>query len=175
MQADQAQIDAQKLNLTYCKIVSPVTGRVGLRQVDPGNYVQTSDPNGIVVVTQLQPISVIFTLPEDKLAGGDATGAGRRHTAGNGLSTAPARQSLPRESSTLSTTRSIPTTGTVKLRALFDNEQEILFPNQFVNIKLLVDTLHDTDDRPELGDPARRTRHFCLCRQAGPHGRASKR
>ena len=67
VQADQAQIDAQKLNLAYCRIVSPVTGRVGLRQVDAGNYVQTSDPNGIVVVTQLQPISVIFTLPEDKL------------------------------------------------------------------------------------------------------------
>jgi len=67
VKADQAQIDAQKLNLTYCRIVSPVTGRVGLRQVDAGNYVQTSDPNGIVVVTQLQPISVIFTLPEDNL------------------------------------------------------------------------------------------------------------
>src|SRR5207302_3036252 len=67
VQADQAQIDTQKLNLTYCRIVAPVTGRVGLRQVDPGNYVQTSDENGIVVITQLQPISVIFTLPEDKL------------------------------------------------------------------------------------------------------------
>src|SRR5437899_5976856 len=67
LKLDQAQIDVQKLNLTYCRIVSPVTGRVGLRQVDPGNYVQTSDPNGIVVVTQLQPISVIFTVPEDSL------------------------------------------------------------------------------------------------------------
>ena len=67
LKTDQAQIDAQKLNLVYCHIVSPVTGRVGLRQVDAGNYVQTSDPNGIVVVTQLQPISVIFTLPEDNL------------------------------------------------------------------------------------------------------------
>ncbi len=65
--ADQALINVQKLNLVYCHIVSPVSGRVGLRQVDAGNYVQTSDPNGIVVVTQLQPISVIFTLPEDKL------------------------------------------------------------------------------------------------------------
>src|SRR6516165_6909645 len=64
---DQAQIDTQKLNLTYCHIVSPVTGRVGLRQIDPGNYVQTSDANGIVVVTALRPISVIFSLPEDSL------------------------------------------------------------------------------------------------------------
>src|SRR4051794_14502351 len=67
VQADQAQVDTQKLNLTYCRIVAPVSGRVGLRQVDPGNYVQTSDANGIVVITQLQPISVIFTLPEDSL------------------------------------------------------------------------------------------------------------
>ncbi len=143
VQADQAQIDAQKLNLTYCRIVSPVIGRVGLRQVDAGNYVQTSDPNGIVVVTQLQPISVIFTLPEDKLpevmkrvrAGAvlpvtayDRTGAtelakGKLDTVDNQID---------------------PTTGTVKLRAMFDNEQEILFPNQFVNIKLLVNTMHDT-------------------------------
>src|SRR4051794_6221825 len=67
VQADQAQVDTQKLNLTYCRIVAPISGRVGLRQVDPGNYAQTSDANGIVVITQLQPISVIFTLPEDSL------------------------------------------------------------------------------------------------------------
>jgi multidrug efflux system membrane fusion protein len=147
VQADQAQIDAQKLNLTYCRIVSPVTGRVGLRQVDAGNYVQTSDPNGIVVVTQLQPISVIFTLPEDKLpevmkrvrAGAslpvtayDRTGAtelakGKLDTVDNQIDT---------------------TTGTVKLRALFDNEQEILFPNQFVNVKLLVNTMRDAEIVP---------------------------
>ena len=147
VKADQAQIDAQKLNLTYCRIVSPVTGRVGLRQVDAGNYVQTSDPNGIVVVTQLQPISVIFTLPEDNLpevmkrvrAGAvlpvtayDRTGAtelasGKLDTVDNQIDT---------------------TTGTVKLRAIFDNEQETLFPNQFVNVKLLVNTLHDADIVP---------------------------
>jgi membrane fusion protein, multidrug efflux system len=147
VKADQAQIDAQKLNLTYCRIVSPVTGRVGLRQVDAGNYVQTSDPNGIVVVTQLQPISVIFTLPEDELpkvmqrlrSGAtlpvttyDRTGAteiaqGKLETVDNQIDT---------------------TTGTVKLRAIFDNQQDTLFPNQFVNVKLLVDTLHDIDIVP---------------------------
>jgi multidrug efflux system membrane fusion protein len=147
VQADQAQIVAQKLNLTYCRIVSPVTGRVGLRQVDPGNYVQTSDTNGIVVVTQLQPISVIFTLPEDNLpevmkrlrAGGilavtayDRTGTtelgrGKLDTVDNQIDT---------------------TTGTAKLRAIFDNEQENLFPHQFVNINLLVDTLRDTEIVP---------------------------
>jgi multidrug efflux system membrane fusion protein len=147
IKSDQAQIDAQKLNLTYCRIVSPVTGRVGLRQVDPGNYVQPSDLNGIVVVTQLQPISVIFTLPEDNLPGVmkrvragamlpvtafDRTGAneiakGKLDTVDNQIDT---------------------TTGTIKLRAVFDNEQETLFPNQFVNTQLLVDTIHDTDIVP---------------------------
>jgi len=140
---DQAQIDTQKLNLTYCHIVSPVTGRVGLRQVDAGNYVQTSDPNGIVVVTQLQPISVIFTLPEDSLpevlkewhAGAvlpatayDRTGTqkittGKLDTVDNQID---------------------PTTGTVKLRAIFDNADESLYPNQFVNIGLVVRTLSNT-------------------------------
>jgi multidrug efflux system membrane fusion protein len=147
IKTDQAQVDAQKLNLVYAHIVSPVTGRVGLRQVDAGNYVQTSDPNGIVVVTQLQPISVIFTLPEDNLpvvlkqlhkgaslaataydrTGTTELGKGRLETVDNQIDT---------------------TTGTVKLRAIFDNEQEILFPNQFVNARLLVDTLSDTNIVP---------------------------
>src|ERR1700724_3630746 len=147
IKSDQAQIDAQKLNLTYCRIISPVTGRVGLRQVDAGNYVQTSDPNGIVVVTQLQPISVIFTVAEDNLpavmkrvrAGAvlpvtayDRTGAtelaqGKLDTVDNQIDT---------------------TTGTVKSRAIFDNDQLVLFPNQFVNVKLLVNTLHDADIVP---------------------------
>jgi membrane fusion protein, multidrug efflux system len=147
VKSDQAQIDAQKLNLTYCRIVSPVTGRVGLRQVDPGNYVQTSDPSGIVVVTQLQPISVIFTLPEDNLPE-----VMKRMRAGAALpvtaydrtgSTELANGKLDTVDNQIDTT-----TGTVKLRALFDNEQDILFPNQFVNVKLLVNTLHDADIVP---------------------------
>jgi len=147
IKTDQAQVDAQKLNLVYAHIVSPVTGRVGLRQVDAGNYVQTSDPNGIVVVTQLQPISVIFTLPEDNLpavmkqvhagaalpvtaydrTGTTELGKGRLETVDNQIDT---------------------TTGTVKLRAIFDNEQEILFPNQFVNVQLLVNTMKGVDIVP---------------------------
>ena len=142
---DQAQIDTQKLNLVYCHIISPVTGRVGLRQVDPGNYVTpTSLSNGIVVVTQLQPISVIFTLPEDNLpavlkqlhagatlqvtaydrSGTTKLDTGRLETIDNQIDT---------------------TTGTVKLRAIFDNPNELLFPNQFVNVQLLVDTLPNAD------------------------------
>jgi multidrug efflux system membrane fusion protein len=144
---DQAQIDTQKLNLTYCHIISPVTGRVGLRQVDAGNYVQTSDANGIVVVTQLQPISVIFTVPEDNLP--DVL---KRWHAGAVLPvTAYDRTgSVELDKGTLNTidNQIDTTTGTVKLRAMFNNENWILFPNQFVNVQLVVDTLHDVDIVP---------------------------
>jgi multidrug efflux system membrane fusion protein len=144
IKSDQAQIDAQKLNLTYCHIVAPVTGRVGLRQVDAGNYVQTSDPNGIAVVTQLQPISVIFTLPEDNLpevmrrvrSGATLSVTAYDRTGTNEI----AQGKLDTVDNQIDTT-----TGTVKLRAVFDNAQETLFPNQFVNVKLLVNTLHDAD------------------------------
>jgi membrane fusion protein, multidrug efflux system len=144
---DQAQIDTQKLNLTYCHIISPVTGRVGLRQVDPGNYVQTSDTNGIVVVTQLQPISVIFTVPEDNLPE-----VFKRWHAGAALQvTAYDRTgTIELDKGTLNTidNQIDPTTGTVKLRAMFNNEQLILFPNQFVSVQLLVNTIQDTDIVP---------------------------
>jgi multidrug efflux system membrane fusion protein len=143
VQADQAQVDVQKLNLTYCRIVAPVGGRVGLRQVDPGNYVQTSDPNGIVVITQLQPISVIFTLPEDSIPA-----VLRRVRGGETL----AVTAFDRSGTTRLDTGRLDTidnqidtsTGTLKLRAIFDNSDQTLFPNQFVNIQLLVDTLRGT-------------------------------
>jgi len=143
VKTDQAQIDAQKLNLTYCHIISPVTGRVGLRQVDPGNYVQTNDPNGIVVVTQLQPISVVFTIPEANLAE-----VMKRMRAGVTLPVTAYDRAATIElgKGRLETVdnRIDTTTGTVRLRAIFDNQQEILFPNQFVNVQLRVDTIHDT-------------------------------
>jgi membrane fusion protein, multidrug efflux system len=147
VKADQAQINAQKLNLTYCHIISPVTGRVGLRQVDAGNYVQTSDPNGIVVVTQLQPISVIFTLPEDNLSE-----VFKRWHAGAVLPVTAYDRSgtVELDKGTLNTidNQIDTTTGTVKLRAMFNNDQLILFPNQFVNVQLVVDTVHDVDIVP---------------------------
>ena len=140
--ADQAQIDAQKLNLVYCHVVSPVDGRVGLRQVDQGNYVQTSDANGLVVVTQMQPMSIIFTLPEDSLPQ-----VMQRLHAGVSLPVeAWDREDATRiASGTLETVDNQidTTTGTAKLRAIFPNADESLFPNQFVNAHLLVDTLHD--------------------------------
>jgi multidrug efflux system membrane fusion protein len=140
IRSDQANVDTQQLNLTYCRIIAPVDGRVGLRQVDAGNYVQTSDANGIVVITQLQPISVIFTLAEDYLP------AVRKQThAGNQLvATAYDRANVTKlATGELETTDNQidTTTGTFKLRALFPNADESLFPNQFVNIRLLVDTL----------------------------------
>ena len=147
VQADQAQVDTQKLNLTYAHIIAPVGGRIGLRQVDAGNYVQTSDANGIVVITQIQPISVIFTLPEDKLPA-----VLRRLHAGASLGvTAYDRTGTTRlDRGKLDTIdNQIDTsTGTVKLRAVFDNSEQILFPNQFVNVRLLVDTLHDASIVP---------------------------
>lgn len=144
VKAHQAPIDAQKLNLSYCHIVSPVTGRVGLRQIDAGNYLQTSDPNSIAVVTQLQPISVIFTPPEDNLPEvirRVREGAVLKVTAydRNG-STELAQGKLDTVDNQIDTT-----TGTVKLRAILDNKEESLFPNQFVNVKLLVNTLHGAD------------------------------
>ena len=137
---DQAAIDTQRVNLAYCHIVAPVDGRVGLRQVDAGNYVSTTDANGIVVITQLQPISVIFTLPED-----DLPPIQRQLAAGARLSvTAWDRaNTMTLSQGTLATldNQIDTTTGTVKLRAVFANADGMLFPNQFVNAKLLVDTL----------------------------------
>ncbi len=137
---DQGLVDQAKLNLTYCHIVAPVSGRVGLRQVDPGNYVQVSDANGIVVITQMKPISVIFTLPEDNLPA-----VIKRLNAGATLPVAAFDRSgstkLADGMLTTVDNQIDPSTGTVRLRAQFDNGDEVLFPNQFVNAQLLVDTL----------------------------------
>jgi len=141
MRSDQAQIDQQKVNLIYCRITSPVTGRVGLRLVDPGNFVQPSDASGLVVVTQLQPISVIFPLPEDDLP----LVLPRFHAGDKMPVTAFDRANLHQLATGVVSTidnQIDTTTGTWKLRALFENKDEMLFPNQFVNARVLVDTLH---------------------------------
>lgn len=140
VRADQAQVDTQKLNLIYCRIVSPVDGRVGLRQVDVGNYVAATDTSGIVVVTQTEPISVIFTLPEDNLRQ-----VMRRVRAGAHLAVvANDRAGIEKIADGMLDTidnQIDTTTGTVKLRAMYANSDEALFPNQFVNVSLLLDTL----------------------------------
>jgi membrane fusion protein, multidrug efflux system len=147
VQTDQAQVDAQKLNLVYCHITAPVAGRVGLRQVDPGNYVQTSSTTGIVVITELQPISVIFTLPEDSLPA-----VLKQVHAGLTLKATAYDRSGETEIEVgqLSTidNQIDTTTGTLKLRATFPNSELNLFPNQFVNIKLQVDTMKGTNIVP---------------------------
>jgi len=149
--SDKAQVDNAKLQLTYSRITAPVSGRLGLRQVDPGNIVRAGDANGLVVITQLQPVAVVFNLPQDNLPvvmkrlrevgekppgkHGDSLpveawdrenknrlGAGTLITVDNQIDSA---------------------TGTVKLKAQFGNEDSALFPNQFVNIRMLVDTRRD--------------------------------
>ncbi len=142
VKSDQANIDTYKLDLIYARITAPVSGRVGLRQVDPGNYVTPSLTNGLVVITQLQPISVIFTTSEDNLQQiiqQTQTGAKLSVTAYDRSNTT----SL--EGGTLETldNQIDTTTGTVKLRAIFQNPNNLLFPNQFVNTRLLVDTIKD--------------------------------
>ncbi len=140
VQLDQAQIAQEQLNLVYCHITSPVTGRVGLRLVDPGNYVQTTNTSGIAVLTQLQPISVIFSLPEDDIPEVTAqTNAGVTLTA-----TAYDRANVTELATgkvTVLDNQIDTTTGMVKFRAEFPNPDSALFPNQFVNVRVLVRTL----------------------------------
>jgi membrane fusion protein, multidrug efflux system len=136
---DQSQIANARLQLSYARITAPVTGRLGLRQVDAGNIVRSGDANGIVVITQLQPISVIFTIPQDQLPSvlKRMTGAekipteawdreGRVKLASGALITADNQIDT--------------TTGTVKLKAQFGNDDGKLFPNQFVNVRMQIET-----------------------------------
>ncbi len=150
VQLDQAAIDSAKLNLAYCHITSPVTGRIGLRQVDQGNYVQTSDANGLVVITQLQPISVIFTMPEDALPQVAKAMAGPDKLSVTVFDRANTMQLATGVLETLDNQVDT-TTGTVKARALFPNTDNVLFPNQFVNANLLVTTLHGVVRIPTNG------------------------
>ncbi|HXW75388.1 MAG TPA: MdtA/MuxA family multidrug efflux RND transporter periplasmic adaptor subunit [Steroidobacteraceae bacterium] len=150
VKTDQGQIDAAKLNLTYCHITSPVAGRVGLQQVNVGNYVTPAEPNGLVVVTQMQPITVVFTLPEDDIpqllkqlhAGSTLPVTAYDRSDTHQLATGTL-QSLDSQIDT--------TTGTIKLKAIFPNTDESLFPQQFVNVVLLLDTLHGATLIPQSG------------------------
>jgi len=135
---DQGQIDNAKLQLVYCRITAPISGRVGLRLVDPGNIVHASDPNGMVVITQLQPISVIFSIPEDSLP----------QVLGKLKGGAPMTvEAYDREQKKKLATGHLvtvdnqidPNTGTVKFKAEFPNRGNELFPSQFVNARLLVE------------------------------------
>jgi multidrug efflux system membrane fusion protein len=150
VEADRAAVKSAEVNLQYCRILSPLDGRVGLRQVDQGNYVTPGDTNGLVVITQLQPISVLFTVPEDNLQA-----ISKRLQSGAVLPAAAYDRSGANKiaDGTLQTFDSQidPTTGTIKLRAQFPNETRALYPNQFVNIRLLLDTHKDVTTMTTAG------------------------
>jgi membrane fusion protein, multidrug efflux system len=137
--ADQAQIDSANLNIGYAHIVAPITGRLGLRLVDAGNYVTPGDASGIVVIAQMSPISVAFSIPEANLPQVAARlKAGAKLPVGV-LDRANLKTIASGELETYDNAIDM-TTGTIKLRAIFTNEDETLFPNQFVNVRLRVDT-----------------------------------
>lgn len=147
VKTDRGQIASANLQITYARIVAPVSGRVGLRQVDPGNMVQTNDTNGLAVITQLQPITVIFSVPQENLPtllkrlrtgtsptvyaysqdGKSLLATGRLHAVDNQIDT---------------------TTGTIKIKAMFENKDNGLFPNQFVNVRMKVGTVNDATAIP---------------------------
>jgi multidrug efflux system membrane fusion protein len=137
VRTDQAAIDNAKLQLVYCHITAPVSGRIGLRQVDPGNIVHATDTNPMFIITQLQPIAVLFTLPEDSLP------TVSKHMASATL----AVEAYSRDDVTKLATGKLQTidnqidmtTGTGKLKAVFDNKDNQLWPNQFVNVRLLLE------------------------------------
>ena len=140
IQTDQALVQTATLNLAYTHIVSPISGRVGIRMEDPGNYLQPSDASGIVVITQLDPISVVFSTPEDdlpRIAKRLNSGAKMQVTA---FDRANVNQLAVGTLTTYDSQVDV-TTGTIKMRATFDNPNGALYPQQFVNVRLLVDTL----------------------------------
>jgi membrane fusion protein, multidrug efflux system len=150
VEADRGMVRSAEVNLQYCRILSPLDGRVGLRQVDQGNYVTPGDTNGLTVITQLQPISVLFTVPEDNLQA-----ISKRLQDGAVLPTTAYDRSGANKiaDGSLQTFDSQidPTTGTIKLRAQFPNESKALYPNQFVNVRLLLDTHKGVTTMPTAG------------------------
>jgi len=143
---DQAAIDSAKLNLVYCHITAPVTGRIGLRLVDPGNIVHATDTNAMFVITQLQPIATIFTLPEDNLPD-----VSRQMAKGTLEVDAFSRddQTKLAAGKLLTIDNQIDvTTGTARLKAVFDNKNNALWPNQFVNIRLQLEVRKDSTAIP---------------------------
>ena len=170
MKGDDALISTAKLNLSFCYLLAPIDGRVGLRQIDPGNLVRAGDSGGIISIAQLHPIALVFTLPQDTLprivaamaegtlpvraySGDDKTelGVGELLTPDNAIDTA---------------------TGTIRLKATFANPDNRLWPGQFVNARLLVATRHGCADHPVGGGAARPVRLVRLRGQARPDGGA---
>jgi multidrug efflux system membrane fusion protein len=140
--SDQSQIDNAKLQLTYSRITAPISGRIGLRLVDAGNIVHASDANGLLVITQLQPISVIFSLPQDQLPQVNAKLHAGVQLAVDAYDRDDTAKIASGKLETIDNQIDL-TTGTYKLKSMFTNADNALFPNQFVNVHLLVDTKHN--------------------------------
>ncbi len=142
VKSDQANVDNAKLNLVYAKITAPLSGRIGLRTVDQGNLIHASDPNGLAVITQLQPISVIFSLREDDLAAVMLKVNNGEHLVvdayDHDLTTKLATGTLAAVDNQVDVT-----TAMGRFKAVFENEDNLLFPNEFVNVKLLIDIVKD--------------------------------
>ena len=147
VKTDQGNVDNARLQLGYTRIVAPVSGRIGLRQVDPGNIVNTTDTNGIALITQIQPIAVLYTIPEDNLPA-----VLKKLNAGETLPVQAWDRQMRNqlgEGTLLTTDNQIDTTtGTVKLKAIFPNTDGMLFPNQFVNVRTRIDTLEEATVMP---------------------------
>jgi multidrug efflux system membrane fusion protein len=136
LRSDQAQIDNEKLQLMYCRITAPISGRVGLRLVDQGNMIHASDPGGLVVITQVQPIAVIFTLPEDNLP--EVIQHMKNEQLGVEAYSRDDQNKLAVGKLLTVDNQIDPTTGTVRFKAAFDNHDLSLWPNQFVNTRLML-------------------------------------
>lgn len=147
LEMDKAQVNNAKLQLSYAKLTAPIAGRAGLRQIDQGNIVHANDATGLVVITQLQPINVVFTLPEDKLPAAlrrwRTSQTIKIEAYDRGGKTKLAEGQLQAIDNQID-----PSTGTIKLKAQFDNREETLFANQFVNIKMQLETLTDVTEIP---------------------------
>jgi multidrug efflux system membrane fusion protein len=139
IKADRGQIANIKLQLTYCRITAPVSGRIGLRKVDEGNVVHANDPTGVAVITQLQPIAVTFPIPQDEIAR-----VQRVHSPNSPLRVEAYDRNFTNKLATgklLALDNQVDSlTGTVRLKAEFANEDQLLFPNQFVNVRLFAET-----------------------------------
>jgi len=139
---DEGTVQFDQVQVSYCHIVAPITGKVGLRLVDPGNVVQSSGTTTLVVITQMSPITVIFTIPEDSLGPVQERLHNKAVLAADALDRGGQQKIASGKLLTLDNQIDT-TTGTVKARASFENKDAALFPNQFVNVRLLVNTLHD--------------------------------
>lgn len=139
IKSDRAAVDSARLQLDFSRITAPIAGRLGLRQVDQGNLISSGDANGLVVITQTQPIAVVFTLPETQLPEVLAQLRAGRQLPVEAYDRADTRRIASGQLETVDNQIDV-ATGTVKLKARFDNAEEALFPNQFVNVRLYVET-----------------------------------